>query len=284
MNEVSVLSVVGKAIADYAGVILGGLTALGGVMLTNRAHAQRLKEQFAHEREVKNREREMSLRKEVYLDAIEAVTARFIAIGHFSDLEIKDDKILEEYRRKAPSLAKISIIAKAETVGAISNLAGELEATFLRLTAKRFPLLFQSQEIVGCRALVDGFLKEQTRALELMKQHNLDGPRDQQKLKVLQDQFDFESRRIEETLKKADDLAALLLRKQLKFMEESFEESMRLSRLMVPVIVLVRKELELPIDESAYSKISEEQVAKLASAVNEFKLQVHSLIPPTSQP
>lgn len=34
MNEVSVLSVVGKTIADYAGVILGGLTALGGVMLT----------------------------------------------------------------------------------------------------------------------------------------------------------------------------------------------------------------------------------------------------------
>ncbi|MFZ1802506.1 MAG: hypothetical protein WAU05_01170, partial [Nitrospira sp.] len=202
MNEVTVLSVVGKAIADYAGVILGGLTALGGVMLTNRAHAQRLKEQFAHEREVKNREREMSLRKEVYLDAIEAVTARFIAIGHFSNLEIKDDKILEEYRRKALSLGKIIIIAKVETVGAISNLAGELEATFLRLTAKRLPLLFQSQEIVVRRALVDGFLKEQTRMLELIKQHNTDGPRDQQKWKVLQDQFDFESRRIEETSKK----------------------------------------------------------------------------------
>jgi len=136
---------------------------------------------------------------------------------------------------------------------------------------------------VGRRTLVDGFLKEQTRTLELMKQHNLDGPRDQQKLKVLQDQFDFESRRIEETLKKADDLAALLLRKQLMFMEEIFEESMRLSRLMVPVIVLVRKELELPIDESAYSKISEEQLTKLASAVNEFKQQVDSLIPPISQ-
>lgn len=45
----------------------------------------------------------------------------------------------------------------------------------------------------------------------------------------------------------------------------------------------VRKELELPIDESEYSKISEEQLAKLTSAVNEFRQQVHSLIPPASQ-
>lgn len=165
----------------------------------------------------------MSLRQEVYLDAIEAVTARFIAIGHFSNLEIKDDKILEEYRHKAPSLAKIIIIANVETVGAISNLTGALEATFLRLTAKRFPLLSQSQESVISRTLVDGFLKEQNRMLELMKQHNLDGPRDQEKWKVLQGQFDFESRRIEETLKKVDDLAALVLRKQLKFMEEIIE-------------------------------------------------------------
>lgn len=57
MDATVFVSALEKALANYAGVIIGGLitfiSALGGVILTNRAHDRRLKEQLAHDREVK---------------------------------------------------------------------------------------------------------------------------------------------------------------------------------------------------------------------------------------
>lgn len=262
------------------GVIIGALVAFSGVLLTNRAHDLRLKKQFEHEREVKTRDREMALRKEVYLGAAEAVSAGLIAVGQFSNLEVKYEKLLEEYLSKSSSIAKTNIIANEKTLKAIGNFSGELLATFMRLTAKRTPLLHQSQNIATLRTLVDTFIKEQTRVLELMKQHNLDGSTDQRKWKLYQDNFDFETRRIDETSKKADELARSLALKQLGLMEECIEEGNRLSRLLAPVIASVREELDLPINEIGYSRMQEERIEKQTAALREFRKQVHSLLPP----
>lgn len=260
------------------GVIIGALSALCSVALTNRAHDRRLKKQFEHEREVKRHDREMALRKEVYLGAAEAVSAGLIAVGHFSNLEIEHEKLLESYLGKASSISKTSIIAKEETIRAIAIFSGELVATFLRLTLKRAPLLQQSKEIVSLRTMVDTFLRGQTRILELMAQYNLEGLQDQRKWELLQGNFDFEKRRIDEASKKADKLSAVLFSQQLGFMEECMEESKRLSRLLVPVIVSVRKELDAPIDESAYARLTEEQIEKQTAVIREFSQQAHSLV------
>ena len=56
------------------------------------------------------------------------------------------------------------------------------------------------------------------------------------------------------------------------------EESKRLSRLLVPVIVSVRKELDAPIDESAYARLTEEQIEKQTAVIREFSQQAHSLV------
>ena len=260
------------------GVIIGALSALCSVALTNRAHDHRLKKQFEHEREVKNRDREMALRKEVYLGAAEAVSAGLIAVGQFSNLEIEHEKLLETYLAKAPLISKTSIIAKEETIRAVAIFSGELVATFMRLTLKRAPLLQESKEIVSLKTMVDTFLGGQTQILEHMAQYNLEGLHDQRKWELLQSNFDFEKRRIDEASKKADELSARLFSQQLKFMEECIEEGSRVSRLLVPVIVSIRKELDLPIDENVYGIIIEEQIAKQTAVIREFRQEAHSLV------
>jgi hypothetical protein len=277
-------TLVDKVPSSFWGVIIGAITALGGVVLTNRAHDRRLEKQLTSDRELKNREREMSLRKEVYLDAAEAVSAGLIAVGQFSNLEVKHEKLTEEYLAKVPLVSKISIIAKETTVKAVSNYSGELVATFMRLTAKRAPLLRQSQEIATLRTMVDSFLKEQSRIVELMNQYNLEGSADQRRWDFIQKRFDFETRRINDTSKKVEELVAKLTLKQLKFMEECVEESIRLSHLLVPAIVSVRNELELPIDESEYRKVVERSVARQTETINEFREQFKSLLPPEGLP
>ena len=179
-------------------VIIGALVSLSVVYFTNRGHNRRFREQLVHERDLKNREREMSLRRDVYLDAAEAVSAGLYAVGQFANLAIPHDKVTEGYLDKAPSIVKIYVIAKEETVRAVSNFSNELSATFMRLFAKRFLLFQEKQQIDFLGSQIETTLREQSRILELQKQYNIDGVRDPRKWELLQRNFEFEQRRLDE--------------------------------------------------------------------------------------
>jgi hypothetical protein len=127
-------------------LITGGFTVfatLSGVFVANYSQNKRFRAQLAHDQKLKDREREMSLRRGVYLEVAEAVQAALFALNRFSNLEISHEKITEAYLEKASALAKVHIIGKDETVNAVINFAGELTATFLRLSALRIPLTSQ---------------------------------------------------------------------------------------------------------------------------------------------
>ena len=279
MSELAdLLALVEKIPAIFWGVVIGSFFSLGGVILTNRAHDRRLQEQLTHDRELKNRDREMSLRKDVYLAAAEAVSAGLIAVGRFADFEIPHEKLTEGYLDKASSIAKTHVIANESTAKEIINFSNELGVTFLHLFAKRLPLLGQKQEIAFLKDQIGAFAKERDRNLELMKQYNLDGVNDQRKWNVLQRGFDFEKRRIDEAGQKANALAATFFPRQLQLVEECVQQTIRLGRLLVPVVVSVRKELELPINEAEYRKVAEEAVAKQVENLRKFMQEVKALI------
>ena len=65
--------------ATFWGVVFGSFFTLVGIKLTNRANNQRLQAQLSHERELQKKERELSLRREVYLTAVEAMSAGIVA-------------------------------------------------------------------------------------------------------------------------------------------------------------------------------------------------------------
>lgn len=282
-NWLDVLRMVGRYLdevpSNFWGIILGAFFTILGIHLTNRANHSRQQQQLEHDRNLKNREREMSLRKDIYLDATEAISAGLISIGRFADLEVSHDKLTNEYLSKSSSISKVHLVAKEETVKTLLHFSGELAATFLGLSAKRLPLLQKWNEIATLRSFVDILTKEQARTLELMKQHNLECSTNQQKFKALEANFDFESRRIEENSEKLNVLTATLYSEQLPFMEECAEQTMRLWRLSVPVVASARMELELPINESEYGKLVEEAIDKQRETIKEFGKQVRSHVP-----
>jgi hypothetical protein len=267
----------------FWGIIIGASFSLGGVYLTNYANDRRLREQLQHDRELKNRERELSLRKEIYLASAEAIHAGLIAIGRFSHLEVPDDKLTDEYLSKASSMAKVHIVGKKTTVKSLLQFSGEFAAAFLRLSVKRVPLSKKMNEISALDDLDDTFAKEQSRILELMNHHNLEGSNDQRKSDLLQNRFDFETQRRDENFKKRDALAATLYLETLSFMEECAEERLRLWHLAVPVVVSAREELDLPLDKVEYADMVEEAIAKQMNEVKEFGKQIQSHVdsPPT---
>lgn len=241
------LAMIGRIPASFWGVLVGSFFSLGGVVLANRANDRRLREQLKHDRDIRNRDRELSLRKDVYLSAAEAVSAGITAIGRFADLEIPNNKLTEAYIDKSPAIAKVHVIANERTAEALTNLLGELNGAYLHLFAKRYPLLVQRNQISLLQQQINNFSQERDRMLELMKQFNLDGATDQRRWEVIDENFKFEQKRIAETSKRLADLYADLSVKQLQFMKECIEETNRLGRLTVPLIASGRANLRCPL-------------------------------------
>ncbi|MFZ0829391.1 MAG: hypothetical protein WAO02_18430 [Verrucomicrobiia bacterium] len=276
------LAMVEKIPATFWGVVIGSFFSLGGIVIVNRANAQRLREQFEHDRQMQNRDRELSLRKDIYLSAAEAVSTGINTIGRFADLEIPDNKLTEAYIDKSPAIAKVHLIAKERTAEAVTNLVGELSAAYLRLAAKRYPVIAQKSQISFLQQQIDSFSRERDRMLELMKQHNFEGSTDQHRWKFLEDTFGFEQSRINEATQQQAALLADFAAKQIQLMKECIAEVNRVSRLTAPVIASARAELEMPIDERGFAQLIEQSIKKQEVNLAAFVKSIQS--PPTNQP
>jgi hypothetical protein len=114
-----------------------------------------------------------------------------------------------------------------------------------------------------------------------MKQHNIDGISDQSRWSVLQTNFEFQQKQIEETHARRTEIAKSLFPKQLDFMRDCQLESTKLGQLLVPMLSAAHRELELFFDENAYRHVVEVGIATQRRAIDEF---VQRFAPSTAAP
>jgi hypothetical protein len=248
-------------------VVFGSLISLSGVVLTNRASEQRLKSQFLHDRDLRNSDRELALRKEVYLSVAEALHAGFIAIGKMPNLEMTLDEITRGYFDRAPALAKVQIISREETVKAVVCVAEELTASMLRMTVKRMPLEMQRRNLAVLDTQIFNFEKARDRWIELMTQHNIDRTVDQHRWNMLDGNYKFEQQRISDTLSKKSIAVNHFFIQTLEFSKEYISESYSIVKTVIPAIKSMRNDLGIETDEAVFSKIFQESIRRQSATV-----------------
>jgi len=160
---------------------------------------------------------------------------------------------------------------------AVSNISSELAKTFSQLSVKRVMLLSKKQEITNLDEMIAKYGQDRDQMIELMKQYNLQGLADQQLWQTINENYKFEAKRFDGALEKKTNLSAALIADQLNCLNESVEELNRLSRLLVSVVVAVRKELEIPIDEENYERMIEETIIKQTDNMTHFLDQIRTL-------
>jgi len=96
-------------LAPFAGTILGSGITLVATSLTNRANDRRLSRQLENDYKMKNREREMAFRKDIYTDAAKAIAISLGVLPKLSDLEVPLKEISSIYLEESPSLEKITL-------------------------------------------------------------------------------------------------------------------------------------------------------------------------------
>jgi hypothetical protein len=244
-------------------VVFAPIISFAGVVLSNRNARKNLKIQLGHDAEERDRERTMSLRREVYLNAAEAMVHANGLLGRMTDIE-NDQRVLgQEFATDLGKIAKIHIVGTKETVEAVMNYVNTLAPCFIELTSKRTPLLITKASIAHEQTFIDAALAERKRFTAMLQQLNLDGVTDKTKRDPIFAQSKIASENHE------SHIAAMnkLWRQQLEGIEGIVSHLQtvadKVTRLLPPAILAVRSEMELPLDPAWYESKWDEQLARV---------------------
>lgn len=241
--------------ATLVGVVIGSVFTLGGVVLTNRSNLNNLRIQLQHDREQKTRERSLSLRRDVYLGAAEAISSALNAVVRYPDLSLDHAQLMADYRDKSSLIAKIHVIATESTALQLMAFMRELASVYLKLNIERAELIKVRSQMRSHEDQMHRHSASRDQYLELMKRLNIEGVIDKRKMDALDFNFKIEQEQIVKLAEAHDKLLEGLRPKHLKFVELCQTEERRLAAMLLPVIAGIREELEHPINVDEYAKV-----------------------------
>lgn len=241
----------------FWGILIGSLFTVIGVVLTNSSNTKRLRLQHDHERQLESRERDLNLRREVYLGAMEALSAGMVVIGRFSDLEHKTQNLMQVYLDKSPSIARVNLIGEIETIEAVIRFTQELTATFLRLASRREQIYALQKNAATIEERIDSSSKELDHLHTSLHELELQHPQDLGQIDKHHRMIEDLQKNINELRNQADEIWNMVIPAQMNLVQICVSEQANLEHLLIPIFRTMRAELGLGFDEVFYTKIIE---------------------------
>jgi hypothetical protein len=219
--------------------------------------------QLAHDAEQRDRDRKMSLRHEVYLEAAAALTNLLTLVGKAANIEYDETALLDEFGINQAKLAKVHLVGTEATVDAVMTYINELAPAFLELIMRRVPLLIRKHAIDTHVNLMNKAGAERERFVAMMQQFNLEGMRESPRWHAVEVQS-----------KSANEQFALQKSTITKLRAEQMEEQMetgrrgvnlvaQIARLLPGAMAAVRGEIEMPLDRRRYEQLWNVQISKV---------------------
>lgn len=218
-------------------VLFGSFISLLGTIIANRANLRRLRLQLQNDRELRNWEREMTFRKDIYTAAAEAIAVSIGALSKFSELSFSPKEVSETYLEQMPALAKVNLVAGEDTIRALANFGGGFTGAFLRLAQERMALSNLQEKIAAKVALANSGVDAAQLATT-----------DQE---IRQMTSDFSAKRF-------------------LFVKQCFVENKNVNQLLIPLLVAARMELELSVSKDRYAEILHQAYSNVEAHFDEF--------------
>jgi hypothetical protein len=236
-----------SSIPDVVWAALGasGLTLLGVFV------------QLRHDAKQRDKERQMRLRRDVYLPAAEQLTATISYIAKLPNVDLDNQGEMEPISGFMSGAAKIIIIGSDETVAATNVLVGKLSSIVVQLMSKKLPLIRLRYEIKALERIVADCEARMQRALTDMKGLNFNKESDQSLWKLVNSDFDRAQQDSEKYRNELDTKWDQYMKMSCDMLVECIESSRQIQDLVTPALIAIRKELNLPFDREGYQELIE---------------------------
>jgi hypothetical protein len=250
---------------SQSAIIASVVTVLGVIfsaVFTHLGNERRFAKQLKHDRLQKRVDREMELRKEVYLNAAEAIDAGLVVINNYANLGKTPEELFKEFSEKRSAFSKMHLIARESTVASIQALGLEFDEAVKRLSLLRQPLTQMQAQLKLLNDQIHASGRERDRMVELMKQLNFEGNKDAHRWDFVRNTFEFEQQRVSKAIEEQMILDARLKADWAIFATECFSAANKISGLIAPAVKAVRDELELSFDYTSYKTTIDESLKR----------------------
>lgn len=269
--------------ATFWGVLAGSVFSLSGVVLANRNSAKNLRAQLEHDRATRAKEREMSMRKDIYLAAAEAIAAGMQALGRMANVNTQREA-LDDFNKLAPAIAKVYVIGRIETIDAVVTVQSELTSGFLRMQRYVMPVTILKTQVAALSSRIDSFSAAQKGLLEQIAEERLRGAPDHPKWEELQRQFKFETDRLNEVFPEKAALDRKFADAQLSLSLGAINETEKVNRVLPAAVAAIRDELELHLDQDAFRAILQRNFEQQRQIFAQLLSEAQELISKANSP
>ena len=219
-------------------------------------------------------EREKNIKKEVYLDAVEAITHNQNIIPKFCNLSLPEQEITSCLSSNAGKIARVQIVGSYQTVKAVNEFMAAVGAETMSLILNRNKMILRISEIKTLENLQEQSGKEIDRNIELMKALNIEGNYDSLLWGKIKENNEFEQKNFDKYAAKISELVTLQNDEHLQYTKECMKKFYKVSRLIPEAVLAVRGELDLEISKDDYTKIFNENLEKAEKAFSNIVKEI----------
>ena len=236
----------------------------------SNSHNRKLQaQQLEFESRERQRERQVSLRKDVYLAAAEATTGIVHAFSRMlgSDGPESSDNLIKNAEAYGAALARVQMVASAETI----RHSGEFQRTLLNGIAAvqklRYPMMLRKADIDIAINGRERHHAERLKCIELMKEYNRAGDSDVQRWKTIQRQSDYAAEHWAEAHSESMRLMLQQETDRHALLHELAARLIDLSKAQAPLASAIRRELEVSDDTALIVEETEKTGTAAVSAI-----------------
>jgi hypothetical protein len=219
-------------------------------------------------------EREKSIKKEVYMDAIGAIVRSQNTIANFTNLNLSEEQITSNMANDSGTIAKIQVVGSSETVRSVTEYTSAIGSSILDLLLERGELVLRKSAIHTREDLRGKCQQEIDRYIAIMKNLNLEGNHDPAVWKAVNENIEFEQKQYDKFQEEISDLWTLQNKEHFEFGEKCMNRFFEISELLPNVVLSIRKELDMEIANDDYLNIISANIEKGRKIFEDFLRRV----------
>lgn len=228
----------------WSGLIASVLT-LSGVLISNWSNTSRLKLQLRHDADQKTTERTATLRRDVYLSAVEQLTKANTYLGSLPQIDLTKTNAAEGMQGFFGAAAKFQLVAEPKTALLVNQLVADYAEVLLKVMTYLVPLQSLRADIAICNDLYDQAQLEVKRILSEMAKFNESAQTNQAIFAALQRAFDFQQGQSQQYTSERSGHWESFNKLNVEFVRGLIPEMQRLGELQIPVLIEIRRDLGL---------------------------------------
>lgn len=257
----------------WSGIVAAAMTligTLGGVIATNWGNTNRLRIQLEHDSAEKAKERLLALRRELYLEAIDANIRGLAYFGTLPQADFTKPDAEMPVRNLLAVGAQLQLVVSQETVQLVSDVVSAYGELQIKLMAKVMPMHNLRSDINIRNTQHENAQAEIKRVLALMTQFNESGQRDAAQFERFNRSFEFARTVSDEAADERSGFWDQLNALQRQYMMDLMPELKLLSELQTRLLVELRQELDVGGDIEIFKQVMQKQMRRAEQAVRDF--------------